>query len=74
MHQIKLFKNVETELGTLENDVNRWLRESKAKVISIEANIAPQTMGRDAGMQTGGGRIFSASDILVAVLYEADAG
>lgn len=69
MHQIKLFKGVESEVSTLESDVNAWLTESGAKVVNIFGNIAPQTLKAEAGTG-GGGRAFAPSDLFIAVLYE----
>ena len=40
MQQIKIFKGVESETGALEAEVNRWLAESKARVINLFGNIA----------------------------------
>ncbi len=61
MEQIRLFKGVEMELRALEDEINEWLRESGARVISVTGNIAPQA-------STGGS--FTTSDILVIVTYE----
>lgn len=65
MQQVKLFKNVESELEDLEASINQWIQENDAKVISIQANIAPQTSTSTAGMNS-----FASSDILVVVMYE----
>ncbi len=43
MQQIKLFKSLESDIGSLEAEVNAWLRESEVKVLSITGNIAPQS-------------------------------
>lgn len=69
MHQMKLFKGVEAELAQLETEINHWLTETGAKVISMNANIAPQTQ-RAASGPIGGGRAFDPSDVLIAVVYE----
>ncbi len=61
MEKIKLFKGVEIELQALEDQINEWLQESGARVISVTGNIAPQS-------STGGS--FTTSDILVIVTYE----
>lgn len=65
MQQVKLFKNIESELEDLEAAINSWIAETGAKVISIQANIAPQTSTETTGMNS-----FASSDILVVVLYE----
>jgi hypothetical protein len=64
MQRVKFFKSIESELGNLEKEINQWLAESKAKIISITGNIAPQTGQTEIGS-------FSASDVFVVVMYEA---
>ncbi len=63
MRLVKIFKSIENELWTLEKEMNTWIQESGAQVVSVTGNIAPQTSGT-------GGHGFSSSDILVIVLYE----
>lgn len=65
MQQVKIFKSVDNELGDMEVQINRWIAESKAKILSIHGNIAPQA-GKH-GIQGS----FSAADVLIIVLYEA---
>lgn len=65
MQQVKIFKSVDTELGDMETQINHWISESKAKILSIQGNISPQA-GKH-GIQGS----FSAADVLVIVLYEA---
>ncbi len=72
MQQIKLFIGIEDQLDTLENEVNSWIRDNKVKIHSIQGNIAPQTLAKEATTMSGTGRSFRASDILVLVVYEAD--
>ncbi|MGE0609996.1 MAG: hypothetical protein AB7O62_23095 [Pirellulales bacterium] len=68
MHQIKIFKSVESEITSLESQVNRWLYDSKARVVQMFGNIAPQTVAHETtGLNDGG---FSPSDVLLVVLYE----
>ena len=67
MQKVKLFKSIESELVTMESEINAWIKESGAKIISVTGNIAPQS-----GATSGGGMgSFSASDVLVIVVYEA---
>ncbi|MEZ6089910.1 MAG: hypothetical protein R3C05_18160 [Pirellulaceae bacterium] len=69
MQQVKIFKSIESELDQLENDINRWigrLHKKGGRVVNIEGNIAPQT-GNSGPMSS-----FSASDILVIILFEID--
>lgn len=64
MQQVKIFKSVDTELGDMETQINQWIAESNAKILSIQGNISPQA-GKH-GIQGS----FSAADVLVIVLYE----
>jgi hypothetical protein len=70
MTQIKIFKGLENDLSTLEQEVNAWLVESSARVIKIFGNIAPQTLqpaARSGGLSTTD---FVPSDVLLVVLYD----
>jgi hypothetical protein len=72
MQQIKIFKGVETEVQTLEAEVNAWIQQSGARIISITGNIAPQSE-RIGGAEGGADEIrFFPSDVLLVVLYETD--
>jgi hypothetical protein len=70
MQQVKLFKGLESELGALEGEVNAWIRQSGARVVSIAGNIAPQS--EKAGPGAGGlsKSPFAPSDVILVVLYE----
>ncbi len=64
MRQVKLFKGVERDLSTLEEDVNGWIQDNKVTVHKITGNIAPQesaSKGQDR---------MSGSDVLIVVEYE----
>ncbi|WP_345687496.1 hypothetical protein [Novipirellula caenicola] len=52
----------------MEYQINRWMRKSGARIISITGNIA-------GSPNTSGGPLssFAASDLFVIVLYEIDA-
>ncbi len=65
MQQVKIFKSVDTELGDMESQINHWIKENKATILSIHGNISPQA-GKH-GVQGS----FSAADVFVIVLYEA---
>ena len=65
MKQVKLFKTVENEIWSLEKEINDWIYESGATIVSVTGNIAPQTRGSADS--------FSASDVLVVVLFEPKA-
>ena len=70
MHQIKLFRGLETDLPGLEKQINDWLNESKARVVQITGNLAPQkdeTKPDEAGVSHS---LYSPANILLAVLFE----
>jgi hypothetical protein len=67
MQQIKIFKSIESERDQLEREVNRWMRKSGARVISITGNISANSPVSQAMSS------FSTNDILIIVLYEIDA-
>jgi hypothetical protein len=71
MQQVKIFKGVESDASKLEAQVNAWIRQSGAKVLSITGNIAPQTT--QPGSKAGGlgQSAFAPSDLVVVLLYEA---
>jgi hypothetical protein len=69
VHQVKLFKGIESGLGDLEAEINTWLRESGARVVSTFGNLAPQTLSPEA---SGGGRSFLPSDVFLAIVYESE--
>ncbi|MEQ1824852.1 MAG: hypothetical protein ABL921_02870 [Pirellula sp.] len=64
MQQVKIFKSVDNELGVMEQEINAWIAESGARVLSIHGNIAPQA-GKHSSLDS-----FSAADVLVIVLYD----
>ncbi len=65
MHQIKIFKSIESELWNMEKEINQWLKETHAKVLHVAGNISPQT----GSNQLQG---FAASDVMVIVHYETE--
>ena len=67
MQQVKIFKNVDTEIAEMEREINRWMRKSGARVLSITGNITNQPNGGGGGMNS-----FAAGDVMVIVLYEID--
>ena len=69
MQQIKIFKGVENDVSGLQEEVNHWIRQTGARIISITGNIAPQS---ESGSTSGslGGNHFASSDVLLIVLYE----
>ena len=67
MQQVKIFKSVDSELHDMEKQINRWMRKSGARVLSITGNLASSPSGGQGPMSS-----FAAGDILVIVLYEID--
>ena len=72
MQQIKIFKGIESDVSGLEQQINAWLRQSGARVVSITGNIAPQTDMENASGGMGSSR-FPPSDVVVILLYETEA-
>ena len=71
MQQVKIFKSIESELDQMETEMNKFLirlNKKGGRVVDIIGNIAPQS-GAGAGPMSS----FSASDILVIVMYEIEA-
>ncbi len=64
MQKVKIFKSIESELINMENEINQWIAETGARVISITGNIAPQS-----ARESHGGA-FSDSDVLIVILYD----
>ncbi len=64
MQQVRIFEVPENNLGSLEDEINKWLRDSGVKVISITGNIAPQSAISHPKARP------APSDVLLIVLYE----
>lgn len=67
MQQVKIFKSVDNELAEMENQINRWMRKSGARVLSINGNLTSQNTASDSPLNS-----FAAGDVLIIVLYEID--
>lgn len=70
MQQVKLFKSVEADISTLEQEINEWMAgvaKTGGRIIDVKGNIAPQTVVHERKSVTGG---FSPSDLFVLVVYE----
>ena len=68
MHQVKIFKSLESACKDLEAEINAWLKEEEVRVIEIFGNIAPQSPGRGEALGASGATI--PSDVFVTILYE----
>ncbi|MCH8270270.1 MAG: hypothetical protein IH985_03555 [Planctomycetes bacterium] len=69
MQQIKLFVSPESEIGSMEENVNAWLRENDAEIVHVFGNIAPQTPAYVATKAEQTGRRFHPSDVFLAIVY-----
>ncbi len=73
MQQVKIFKGLEGDIATLENEVNSWIRQSGTQVVAITGNIAPQSHTPQATAGSLGQSGFPSSDVVLIVLYETPA-
>ena len=72
MQRVKLFTGLENEVQSVENEINAWLEKSRAKVLSISGNIAPQSQLKSKSPSIAVERVaFAPSDVFVIILYEA---
>lgn len=69
MQQIKLFVGPESEVGSMEENVNAWLREHDVEIVQVFGNIAPQTPAYLATKVEQTGRRFHPSDVFLAIVY-----
>ena len=67
MRQIKMFKGIESELSTLEAEVNQLIAKKRVRVVQISGNIAPQSQADTKGVSR-----FPGSDVLIIVEYETE--
>ncbi|MFK8113398.1 MAG: hypothetical protein AB8B91_14435 [Rubripirellula sp.] len=67
MQQVKMFKGVDNELDELERQINRWMRKSGAKIVSVTGNLSASPSAGAGPMST-----FAAGDVLVILFYEYD--
>lgn len=70
MHQIKIFKGIESETEVIEQQVNDWLVKEKVTVVQIFGNVAPQALAPEALNNILSRTAHPPSDILLVVLYE----
>jgi hypothetical protein len=69
MHQVKIFRGLESEVPLLEKQVNTWLAESRVKVVNMFGNMSPQSPSPTSSAALSGSA-FSPSDIFLVILYE----
>lgn len=70
MHQIKIFKGVESELEELEKTVNDWIRQSGVKLLDVTGNIAPQSESQGGSARTSSNFRYAPSDVIIIITYE----
>ena len=73
MQQVKIFKSLESDVRTLEKEVNEWIRQSGARILSITGNIAPQSESPGSTARGIGQSCYPPSDVVLVVLYEVAA-
>lgn len=69
MHQVKLFKGLESGIAELEAEVNEWLTSSGARVVNVIGNMSPQS-GTADGQDDKLGRSYTPSDVFMVIVYE----
>ncbi|OUT55756.1 MAG: hypothetical protein CBB71_19190 [Rhodopirellula sp. TMED11] len=67
MQQIKIFKAVDSEIGDLESQINRFLRKNKVRVLSISGNHSSSPSQSAGPMNT-----FSGGDVTIILLFEIE--
>lgn len=69
MHQVKIFKGLESDLAGLERQINGWMASEGVRVINIIGNVAPQSPPPE---KAGSINLspFPPSDILIIVHYD----
>lgn len=69
MHQIKIFKGLESNLPALEKEVNEWMATPGVRVVQVFGNLAAQS-GQRTEENSLAAYPYLASDVLLVVLYE----
>ncbi len=67
MQQVKIFKSVDTEIADMEKQMNRWIRKTGVRILSITGNLTSQNAPASGAMNS-----FAAGDVMVIILYEID--
>jgi len=69
MHQVKIFKGLESDLAALERQINGWLAAEGIRVINIIGNMSPQSPPPE---KTGGIGMtpWPPSDVVVIIHYD----
>lgn len=73
MQQLKFFKGLETDLEALEDEINKWIRDAKVRIVNIFGNLSPQSMTGE-GTRNLSRPGFASSDVLLVIVYELPAG
>ncbi|GIW87207.1 MAG: hypothetical protein KatS3mg108_1531 [Isosphaeraceae bacterium] len=66
MQQIKIFKGAESDIESLERQINDWLARNPVRVVQMSGNIAPQSGDGRARLSA----VPNDSDLLVLLVYE----
>ena len=44
MRLVKMFKTIESELWSMENEINKWVEDTGATIVQVTGNIAPDDL------------------------------
>jgi len=69
VHQVKIFKGLESELAALEKQINGWLAGEAIRVVNIIGNMAPQSPPPEKAGSLNQAP-YPPSDVLIIVHYE----
>ncbi|MDA8743161.1 hypothetical protein N9N28_00885 [Rubripirellula amarantea] len=58
---------MDTEIPEMEHQINRWMRKSGARILSVNGNLASQSSSGQGPLNS-----FAGSDIMVILHYEID--
>jgi len=64
MRLVKIFMAKEDRSSDLESDINQWVEQSGAHLVSVTGNVAPQSQVSYPNKKP------EPSDVLVVVVYE----
>ena len=61
---------MENELHSLEDEINRWIEQTGASIVSVHGNMSPQSMSPEESSPGLSRTGFPPSDVLLVILYE----
>jgi hypothetical protein len=69
VHQVKIFKSLESDLPALEKQINGWLAGEGIRVVNIIGNLAPQSPPPESAGSINQAP-YPPSDVLIIVHYD----